>query len=184
MVAFLKKTETIFKLCLICFFLLLMWTARTYPQKSRLFPTILGVITVVFLITSFVQDFLKTKKGTIKEEVKEPEAPPSDILEEKMRMIREVEEKAEDAGYEVLEESLRKKRLWQSVAIILISLGIGYVGGFLLTVPFYFICFGLFHGQKKQALKYIIIAIGVTLVTYLGFTTLMEVPLLKGLWWG
>ncbi len=112
-----------------------------------------------------------------------PEAPPSDIVEEKMRWMKEVEEKAEDAGYEMLESGLRRKRLVESIVIVLISLGIGYLGGFLLTVPFYFIAFGILHGQKKKAIKYIIIGLAVTAVTYLSFTKLMGVPLLQGLWW-
>jgi VIT1/CCC1 family predicted Fe2+/Mn2+ transporter len=112
-----------------------------------------------------------------------PEAPPSDIVEEKMRWMKEVEAQAEDAGYEMLESGLRRKRLIESIAIILVSLGIGSLGGFLLTVPFYFIAFGILHGQRKKAFKYIIIALVITAVTYLSFTKLMGVPLLQGLWW-
>jgi len=185
MVGFFKKTETIFKLCLLALFLFLMWAARTYPKNSRLFPEILGAITVLFIIISFIQDFISLRGKKEKEGVKEssPEAPPSDIVEEKMRWMKEVEEKAEDAGFEVLESGLRRKRLLESIVIILVSLGIGYLGGFLLTVPFYFIAFGILHGQKKKAIKYIIIGLAVTAVTYLSFTKLMGVPLLQGLWW-
>jgi len=184
MTNFFKKTETIFKLCLLALFLFLMWAARTYPKNSRLFPEILGTITVLFIVISFIQDFISLR-GKKEEGVKEslPEAPPSDILEEKMRWMKEVEEKAEDAGFEVLESGLRRKRLFESIVIILVSLGIGYLGGFLLTVPFYFIAFGILHGQKKKAIKYIIIGLAVTAVTYLSFTKLMGVPLLQGLWW-
>ena len=116
--------------------------------------------------------------------VKEPEPHPSDIREEKLRQLKEVEERAEDAGYEKLEESVRRKRLTQSVFIILISLGIGYLGGFLMIVPFYFITFGILHGNRKQPLKYIIIAVVITVLTYLSFTSLMAVPLLRGALWG
>ena len=185
MVALLKRTETIFKLCLLALFLFLMWTARTYPKSSRLFPEILGTITVMFIVISFTQDFLSLRRKKEKETVEEslPEAPPSDIVEEKMRWMKEVEAQAEDAGYEMLESGLRRKRLIESIAIILVSLGIGSLGGFLLTVPFYFIAFGILHGQRKKAFKYIIIALVITAVTYLSFTKLMGVPLLQGLWW-
>ncbi len=186
MAGFLKRTETIFKLCLLALFLFLMWVGRSYPRNSRLFPEILGTITVVFLIISFIQDFNNLRRRKKKKEVVEetsPEAPPSDIVEEKMRWMKEVEERSEDAGYEVLELGLRRKRLFESIIIILISLGIGYLGGFLLTVPFYFIAFGILHGQKKKAVKYIIIALAITAVTYLSFTRLMGIPLLQGLLW-
>jgi hypothetical protein len=180
----LRKVETIFKLCLLAFFLLLIWMSRDYPEKSRLFPQLMGGITIIFIMISFAQDLLIPKGETKRVEVKEPEPPASDTREEKLRQLKEVEEKAEDAGYEVLEETLRKKRLTQAVVIILISLAIGYLGGFLLIVPFYFITFGILHGNKKHYLRYIIIAIAVTVATYLSFTTLMAVPLLRGVLWG
>ncbi len=185
MAGFLKKTETIFKLCLLAFFLFLMWVGRTYPKQSRLFPEILGTITVLFIVISFIQDFNRLRRKKEKEVVEEtsPEAPSSDIVEEKMRWMKEVEEKSEDAGYEMLESGLRRKRLLESILIILISLGIGYLGGFLLIVPFYFIAFGILHGQKKKAIKYIIIGLAITAVTYLSFTKLMGIPLLQGLLW-
>jgi hypothetical protein len=180
-----KKTEWIFKICLLFFFLFLMWVGRNYPAKSKLFPELLGGITILFILISFVQDVLKLKRGEKEEkvEVKQPEpSPSSDVREETLRRLKEVEEHADDAGYEVLEQSVRRKRLAQSIVIILISLGIGYLGGFLLTVPFYFIAFGILHGKKKP-IKYIIIAVVVTVVTYLSFTELMMVPLLRGLLW-
>ena len=179
----LKTPETIFKLCLLAFFLMLMWMGRGYPAKSRLFPEILGGITVLFIIISFVQAFLKPNGVEKKVEVMEPESPPSNIREEQLRRLKEVEEQAEDAGYAVLEEALRKRRLAQSIVIILVSLVIGYLGGFLLTVPFYFITFGLLQGEKRHALRYVIIALAITAATYFSFTTLMAVPLLNGVLW-
>jgi hypothetical protein len=178
-----RPTETIFKVCLLAFFLMLMWMGRTYPEKSRLFPEILGGISVLFIIISFVQDFLKPKGEGKKVVVKEPEPASSDIREETLRRLKEVEEQAEDAGYVELEAGLKKKRLTQGVIIILISIGIGYLGGFLLIVPFYFVSFGVLHGDRKRALKYVIIAAAVTVVTYLSFSSLMGVPLLRGVLW-
>lgn len=187
MAKWLRNPKSIFKFGLLAFFLLLMWTGRTYPEESRSYPELLFGVTVIFIIVSFIQDYIKSikSKGEKKrEEVKKPEPPPSDIREEKSRWIKEIEEKSEgEAGYELLEKGLRKKRLWQSILIILVSLVIGYLGGFLLTVPFYFVGFGILHGQRKQTLKYIIIALGFTLVVYLFFTSLMGVPLLRGIFW-
>lgn len=181
----LRSAETVFKLCILGFILFLVWTSRSYPVKSRLFPQLLGSVTIILLLVSLVQDLIGTRGAAREKEKEAPEAPPASVREEKLRLVKELEEKGEgDAGYELLEKSLRRKRLAQSVIIILISLGIGYLGGFLLTVPFYFIVFGLLHGQKKHALRYVIIAIGITVVIYLFFTYLMGVPLLRGVWWG
>jgi hypothetical protein len=176
----LGNTKSIFRLFLLGFFALLMVMSRTYPEESRLFPELLGGITIILIMVSFIRDFTKEKK---REQIEQPEIPSSDFWEEQKRRIKEVEKKSEDAGYEVLEEGLRKKRLRQSVVIILISLGIGYLGGILLVVPFCYITFGMLHGQKRETLKYIIIAAGVTLLTYLCFTCFMHVPLLDGILW-
>jgi hypothetical protein len=184
MIRRLANTESIFKLFLLSFFLLLIWTGRHYPEKSRLFPELICRATIILIIISFIQDFIRTKRARMKEEPKETESSYSDIVDEKMKWLKEVEEKSEqDAGFELLEESVQKKRLRQSILIVLVSLGIGYLGGFLLTVPFYFISFGILHGQRKQAIKYIIIALAFTLVVYASFTWLMQVPLLRGIWW-
>lgn len=179
----LRKTEGIFKLGLLLFFMMLMWMGRGYPEKSRMFPEILGGITVLFIIISFIQDFLKPKGEEKKAEAKEPEPPISDVREETLRRLKEVEDQAEDAGYKELEASEKRKRLTQGIIIILISLVIGYLGGFLLIVPFYFICFGILHGDKKKAFQYVLIGLGVTVVTYFSFTWLMGVPLLRGVFW-
>jgi len=178
----LRNTDLILKVCLLAFFLFWIWIGRTYPEKSRLFPDLLSGVGIILILLSFAMGLIKQKKE--KKKVTEPEPPSSDVREEKLRWVKEMEEQSEkDAGFELLEKSERKKRLWQSILIILISLGIGYLGGFLLTVPFYFLTFGILHGAKKQTLKYIIIALGVTIVTYSFFTILMGVPLMKGLLW-
>ncbi len=180
-----RRTETLFKLGALVFILLLMWTARDYPPRSRLFPELLGIVTGILILISTVQSLFKPKGREMKEDREIPEVQPADVRQEKLRLLKELEEKGDaDAGYEFLEEGLRKKRLFQSVLIILISLGIGYVGGFLLTVPFYFLAFGLLHGQRRRVVRTIVIAAGITIVTYLFFTSLMGVPLLRGLWWG
>ncbi len=183
MVRALINTKSIFKLSLLAFFLILLWTGRTYSEKSRLFPELVGRTAIILILVSLIQSIMKPKREKKKDIEVEPEPPSSDIREEKLRRIKEMEESGQDAGYELLEEKLRKKRFVQSALIILISLGIGYLGGFLITVPFYFITFGILHGPKKQKFKYVIIALGITLVTYLLFTTLMGVPLFKGLLW-
>ncbi len=184
MIRWLRNTESMVKAGLLLFFIILIWASRRYPEKSRLYPELLCVVAVILIVVSFVQSFIRPKGEKKKEEQKEPEPPPSDIREEKLRWVKEMETKSEgDAGYELLEEGLRKRRLRQSILIILVSLVIGYLGGFLLIVPFYFIAFGMLHGQKKEVFKYIIIAFGITVITYLFFTSLMGVPMLRGLLW-
>jgi hypothetical protein len=178
------RTETVFKIVLVAFLLMLMWMARDYPDKSRLFPMIILGITILMTSWTLLQDILKLEKGTGKRGNKKAKAS-SRIPEEQMRLIKGLEEQEEkDAGLEPLEERLARKRYRQSAAIILISLGIGYLGGFLLTVPFYFMAFGLLHGKREHTPRYITIAVGITMVIYFFFSHLMGVPLLRGLLWG
>ena len=184
MAQWLRNTETLFKLGLLAFFLLLIWTGSNYPEKSRLFPEIIGGITVILILISCIQDFMKPKDEKKQEEAKRQEFASTTIREEKLRWVREVEEQSEeDAGFKLLEEGLRRRRLFQSALLILVSIGIGYLGGFLVTVPFYFLAFGLLHGEKKHALRYMMVALGTTLVTYFLFGSLMGLPLLRGWLW-
>ncbi len=177
----LRNTDSVFKVFLLAFFLFWMWTGRSYPEKSRLFPDLLSGAGIILIILSFITGLVKPKK----QKIGKAPLPSSDTREEKLRWVKEMEEESEkDAGFELLEKSERKRRLWQSILIVIISLAIGYLGGFLLIVPFYFITFGILHGKKKQTFRYVIIAFGVSLVVYGFFTSLMGVPLLKGICWG
>ena len=53
--------ESIFKLCLLAFLLLLIWVGRAYPEKSRLFPELLIAITFLFVILSFLYRWLSNE---------------------------------------------------------------------------------------------------------------------------
>lgn len=178
-------TETLFKILLLLFLLMLLWIVRDYPEESRLFPVIIFVITIVLILVTFLQSLFTGGEEPAKRERLPERAAPSGVPAEPMRKLKELEEQGEkDAGLEPLEKRLARKRSRQSAAIILIALVIGYLGGFLLTVPFYFLAFGALHGKREHTKRYILIAVGVTAVIYFSLSYLMGVPLLRGLYWG
>ena len=184
MTKWLRNTELLVKLGFLAFLLLLLWTGRTYPEKSRLFPEYLCGITIILIIASITLDFIKVKGKKKNRKGIDLERPSSTAMEGQMRRIKEMEAKSEtDAGYELLQKGVREKRLRESILIIIFALIISCIGGLLLTVPFFYIVFGFLHGGKKHIVKYIIIASGITLLVYLSFSYFMGVPLLQGLWW-
>ena len=69
----LMNVESIFKLCLLAFFLQLLWTGREYPEKSRMFPTALGGVAIILIVISLIQTLTRSKGEEKKEEVWERE---------------------------------------------------------------------------------------------------------------
>jgi ABC-type amino acid transport system permease subunit len=182
MAKWLRSIEFLVELGLLIFFLLLLWMARIYPEKSRFFPMLLCTAAVILTLTSLIQGFFKVQEKR-KKEKKEDTFPAEDVHREKLKWAEDVEEESEgDAGFKQLDEESRRKRVCQSLLIVFISIIIGYIGGFLLAVPFYFLAFGVLHGQKKQVTKYIIIALVITLLVYVFFMYFMGVPLLRSGW--
>lgn len=155
----LKRLDVWCKIALMALFVLLYTMARSYPSESRQFPQLIAVFTFVVLAISLVRDFFG-KKTT---------APPESA-------------EASDAGFQAADqgkgEKERKKRLYLTWGMILISTGIGFGGGFLITTFLLFIGFALFFGEKKHLLRNSLTAIAVTAVIYFIFEWIMRVPLL------
>jgi len=154
----LKRLDVWCKMALMVLFVLLCVMARSYPSESRQFPQLIAILTLVVLVISLVRDFLG-KKATSPEFAE-----------------------ASDAGFQAADqvkgEKERKRRLYLTWGMILISTGIGFWGGFLITTFLLFIGFALFFGEKKHLLRNSLTAIAVTAVIYFFFEWIMRVPLL------
>jgi hypothetical protein len=57
---------------------------------------------------------------------------------------------------------------------------IGYFFGFIFLVPAAFISYGLILGDRKKLVSLMIIMVITTVVFYLGFDYILNIPLLKG----
>jgi hypothetical protein len=158
MKATLKRLDVWCKIVLMVLFVLLYVMARSYPSESRQFPQLIAVFTLVILVISLIRDFSR----------KTAASPGS--------------AEASDAGFQaadqVKEEKGKKRRLYLTWGMLLISTGIGFWGGFLITTFLLFMGFALFFGEKKHLLRNSLTAIGVTAVIYVVFEWIMRVPLL------
>ena len=74
---------------------------------------------------------------------------------------------ASDAGFQAADQGM-----------IIISTGLGFWGGFLVTTFLLFMGFALFFGEKKHLVRNSFTAIAVTAVIYFIFEWIMRVPLL------
>ena len=147
------------KMALMALFVLLYAMTRSYPSESRQFPQLIAIFTLVVLTISLARDFFGKKTA----------APPEYA-------------EASDAGFQVADQNQgareRKRRLYLTWGLILISTGIGFWGGFIITTFLLFIGFALLFGEKKNLLRNSLTAVAVTAVIYFVFEWIMRVPLL------
>ena len=151
-----------FKLLLMIMFGCFYALAIPYPEKSRQFPQLISLLSLIMLAASFLTDMLN-KKG-VKMEVGTVEDGELQVIKEQGR-------------------GERKKRFFKAWAIILVSFGAGLLGGFAFTAFLLFIGFALFFGTRQKLLKNIVIAFIMTICIFLVFQQVMGVPLLTGILW-
>ena len=157
-----KLTEVWFKIVLLFVFSGFYILSIPYPAKSKEFPQLLAVISLIMTVVSLIMDF--SRKETVVGEI-------TDVDDTELKVLDEETKKA------------RKRRFKQAWAIILVSTGIGFLGGFLFSTFFYFTGFALIFGAREKLLKNMIIAVIMTIVVYVTFQHMMAVPLLEGLLW-
>ena len=153
----LKRLDVWCKMALMALFAMLYLMARSYPSESRQFPQLIAVFTLAILAISLIRDFSKR-------------AAPSPGTKE-----------AGDAGFQAAdqgnEERDRRRRFYLTWVMIIVSTGLGFWGGFLITTFLLFIGFALFFGEKKHLVRNTISAVAVTAVIYFIFEWIMRVPL-------
>jgi len=158
----LKRLEVWFKFLLVAFFCYFYILAIPYPSKSKQFPQLIAVFSLIMLFISLVSDF--TKKDTKAKQIGDVDG-------------TELEEVDEAAG------ATRLKRFLKAWAILLFSAAAGYLGGFLFASFFLLLGFALFFGEKRDLFKNSSIAVILTIVIYFIFQYIMAVPLLTGILW-
>jgi hypothetical protein len=158
----LKLPEVWFKLVLFLFFGLLFLLAIPYPEKSKRFPQLLAIFSLIMIVISLIIDF--TRKGTVAEGI-------ADVDDTELKILDDANQKT------------RRKRFYRAWEIILVSTAIGFLGGFLFTTFFLFMGFALFFGERKNLYKNTLIAVLMTIIIFFSFQWVMSVPLLAGLLW-
>lgn len=157
-----KLTEVWCKIALLFIFSAFYVLALPFPEKSRQFPQLLAVISLVMTVIALIADF--SRKDTLRGEITGVDDTELKVLDAKTK-------------------SARKKRLYQAWAIILVSTGVGFLGGFLFSALCFFAGFALVFGSRKKQGKNMIIAVAMTIVVYFIFGRTMGVPLLEGVLW-
>ncbi|MDH4190711.1 MAG: tripartite tricarboxylate transporter TctB family protein [Betaproteobacteria bacterium] len=134
--------------------------AMPLPQESRQFPQLLAVASLAMTAIALVMGF--ARKGTGRREIAGVDDTELTVLDADARRAR-------------------RKRYYQAWAIILVSTGVGLLGGFLFSALCLFSGFALFFGSRQKLARGMIIGVAMTIVVYLVFGVVMGVPLLEGL---
>ena len=158
----LKSTEAWFKIVLLFVFSVFFILALPYPRESRQFPQILAAIGLALTAVALAIDFLRPR--VIAGEI-------GDVDDTELRVL--------DAAT----RAARRKRFYQAWAIILVSAGIGFLGGFLFSAILLFAGFGLAFGSRENRARNMIVAVAMTVLVYFVFGRIMAVPLLDGVLW-
>ncbi len=155
-----KLTEVWVKIALLFVFSGFYLAASPYPAKSREFPQLLAILSLIMTLISLGMDF--SRKETAAGEI-------TDVDDTELKILDAETKRA------------RKKRLYQAWAIIIVSTAAGFLGGFLFSTLLYFLFFAVFFGKKEKLLKNIAIAVAMTILIYVTFQRIMGVPLLEGI---
>jgi len=157
-----KLTDVQIKLALIVIFGFFFFYANSFPEKSRQFPQLVAAVSLILVIISLVLEFVK--KETVASEITDIDDSEATVLSAEKKM----------------EKRLRFYKAW---AIILVSAAAGFLGGFLFSTFFFFLGFSLFFGRREKLGKNIVVSVGMTILVYISFEKIMNVPLLKGMLW-
>jgi len=157
-----KSTEVWFKIALLFVFGGFYLLAMPFPEDSKQFPQLLAAISLALTVIALGMDFLRAQ-----------------VAVGEIGGVDDTELMVLDAAT----RRARRKRFYQSWAILLVSTGAGILGGFLLSTVFLFVGFGLAFGRRENVAKNLIVAAGMTVVVYVVFGRIMAVPLLDGVLW-
>ena len=157
-----KLTEVWVKIALLIIFGGFYVLAIPYPEKSREFPQLLALVSLIFTVLSLISDF--RRKDAVAVEI-------GDVDDTELKTFDDDTKR------------LRKKRLHKAWAIILVSTAAGFLGGFLVCTFFLFVGFAWLFGPREHLLRNLLVSVVLTAFVYVVFQKLMAVPLLDGLLW-
>lgn len=150
------KLEICFKLVLFFLFGTGYMVAMQYSHKARQVPCLIALLTLILIAFSLAGDLY--------------------------RWLRERESSSTKGGRPAV-EGTRRTRFFKAWLIIIVSTGVGVLGGFLFTAFFLFAGFPLLLGDEegRPLVWQLSLAAIMTACIYIVFEYLMGVPLLSGL---
>lgn len=157
-----RLTEVWCKIALLFLFSAFYVLALPFPEKSRQFPQLLALASLALTVIALVLDF--TRRSAVQAEISDVDNTELAVLDTATRRVR-------------------RKRYYRAWAIVIVSTGVGILGGFffsaLCLIGGFSVLFGNREHVKRNALAGAAIMVGV----YIVFGKLMGVPLLSGLLW-
>jgi hypothetical protein len=157
-----KSLDVWFKVVLLSLFAAFFVLAIPYPQDSKQFPQLLAAVSFILTAVALAMDFF-----------------PGQVA------VGEIGD-VDDTELKVLDEATRlarRRRFYLAWAIILVSAGAGFLGGFLFSTVLLFAGFGFAFGSRENRVRDAVIAIAMTALIYVVFGKIMAVPLLDGILW-
>ena len=160
-----QKGELVFTVCVAVYVLILAVLCFGYTAESRLFPFLVIVPTILFLVLRFVS--IANPKLS---EILEPDAGMIDI--DKIQRLAMAAEKKEVAGKS---NSEIKVILWV-IGLVLLT----YLVGILPAIALFVFCFVKFYGKKKIAvtLAYTVVS---WVFVYIIFVMILQTRLYMGI---
>lgn len=158
----LKLLDVQLKLALMVIFGFFYFYSIPFPEKSRAFPQLIAVVSMIIVLISLYFDF--TKQEIVHGEI-------IDVDDAEVKILDDETKRA------------RKRRFYKAWGIIIVSSAVGFLGGFLFSSLFFFLGFTIFFGEMKDLVKNICIALAMTALIYVSFEIIMGVPLLEGILW-
>ena len=157
-----RLVEVWCKIALLFFFSAFYLLAIPFPEKSRQFPQLLAVVSLALTLMALVLDF--TRKNAVQAEISDVDNTELEVLDAATKQVR-------------------RKRYYRAWAIIIVSTGVGFLGGFLFSALCLFAGFAVLSGGREKLIRNAIVGVAMTIVVYVVFGMIMRVPLLSGLLW-
>lgn len=150
------------KIALLFVFSVFYIAAIPFPEKAKQFPQLLAIVSLAMTVMALVLDF--ARENVVQAEI-------SDVDDTELRVL--------DGNT----KQSRRTRYYQAWAIILVSTGVGFLGGFLFSALCLFAGFAVIFGSREKLIRNTIVAAVMTIVVYLVFGMIMRVPLVSGILW-
>ena len=164
------KGKSIFGFIMLGIILMLVVPCLGYSFTAKIFPLIVGAIGLVLITLQLIIDVIPAGSGK------------SGKPTEKKDLLRDEMVEKEIAQTKLLPTETRKKRNKEiNIFTWVIGLiGLIYLVGYLITVPLFIFLFLKFRASASWLLS-ITLVIVMEIVIYIGFMTILHIPLYKGL---
>jgi hypothetical protein len=157
-----RLVEVWCKIALLFVFSAFYILAVPFPEKSRQFPQLLAVVSLALTLIALVLDF--TRKNAVQAEISDVDNTELEVLDPATKR-------------------LRRKRYYRAWAIVIVSTGVGFLGGFLFSALCLVAGFAVLFGDRETRVRNSIVGVAMTIVVYIVFGMIMRVPLLSGILW-